>query len=318
MLTQISRLPWQGKGLEDNAMADVIPFDDRDGSLWYDGKLVPWREAKTHVLTHGLHYASCVFEGERLYSGRIYKLKEHTERLFESARILGMKIPYTEKEIDAACMEAAAGYVDGYVRPVVFRGSEMMAVSAQMTKIHVAVAVWNWPSYFDPVQKLKGIRLDISDWKRPAPDTAPTKAKAAGLYMICTMSKHAAEAKGFTDALMADYRGYVAEATGANVFFVKGGKLHTPIPDCFLDGITRRSVMALARIRQIPVIERRIEIKELADFSECFLTGTAAEVTPVSEVGPYRFKPGEISETLMHDYTDDVRRPVSVVDLNVK
>jgi branched-chain amino acid aminotransferase len=299
-------------------MADVIPFDDRDGSLWYDGKLVPWREAKTHVLTHGLHYASCVFEGERMYSGRIYKLKEHTERLFESARILGMKIPYTEKEIDAACMEAAGGYVDGYVRPVVFRGSEMMAVSAQKTKIHVAVAVWNWPSYFDPVQKLKGIRLDISDWKRPAPDTAPTQAKAAGLYMICTMSKHNAEAKGFTDALMTDYRGYVAEATGANVFFVKDGKLHTPIPDCFLDGITRRSVMALARTRQIPVVERRIEMKELGDFSECFLTGTAAEVTPVSQVGPYQFKPGEISEMLMHDYADDVRRPVSVVDLSAK
>ena len=297
-------------------MADVIPFDDRDGSLWYDGKLVPWREAKTHVLTHGLHYASCVFEGERLYSGRIYKLKEHTERLFESARILGMKIPYTEKEINAACMDAAAGYVDGYVRPVAFRGSEMMAVSAQMTKIHVAVAVWNWPSYFDPVTKLKGIRLDISEWKRPAPDTAPTQAKAAGLYMICTMSKHAAEAKGYADALMLDYRGLVAEATGANIVFVKDGTLHTPTPDCFLDGITRRSVQALARARQIPVVERHIEQKELADFSEAFLAGTAAEVTPVSEIGPYRFKPGEISETLMHDYADDVRRPVSVVDLS--
>ena len=297
-------------------MADVIPFDDRDGSLWYDGKLVPWREAKTHVLTHGLHYASCVFEGERLYSGRIYKLKEHTERLFESARILGMKIPYTEKEINAACMDAAAGYVDGYVRPVAFRGSEMMAVSAQNTKIHVAVAVWNWPSYFDPATKLKGIRLDISDWKRPAPDTAPTQAKAAGLYMICTMSKHAAEAKGYADALMLDYRGLVAEATGANIVFVKNGTLHTPTPDCFLDGITRRSVQALARARQIPVVERHIEQKELADFSEAFLAGTAAEVTPVSEIGPYRFKPGEISETLMHDYADDVRRPVSVVDLS--
>ena len=316
MLTQISRLPWQGKGLEDNAMADVIPFDDRDGSLWYDGKLVPWREAKTHVLTHGLHYASCVFEGERLYSGRIYKLKEHTERLIESARILGMTIPYTEKEINAACMAAAEGYVDGYVRPVVFRGSEMMAVSAQNTKIHVAVAVWNWPSYFDPATKLKGIRLDISDWKRPAPDTAPTKAKAAGLYMICTMSKHAAEAKGYADALMLDYRGLVAEATGANIVFVKDGTLHTPIPDCFLDGITRRSVLALARKRQIPVVERHIEAKELGDFSEAFLAGTAAEVTPVSEIGPYRFKPGEISETLMHDYADDVRRPVSQVDLD--
>ena len=297
-------------------MADVIPFDDRDGSLWYDGKLVPWRAAKTHVLTHGLHYASCVFEGERLYSGRIYKLKEHTERLIESARILGMTIPYTEKEINAACMAAAEGYVDGYVRPVVFRGSEMMAVSAQNTKIHVAVAVWNWPSYFDPATKLKGIRLDISDWKRPAPDTAPTKAKAAGLYMICTMSKHAAEAKGYADALMLDYRGLVAEATGANIVFVKDGTLHTPIPDCFLDGITRRSVLALARKRQIPVVERHIEAKELGDFSEAFLAGTAAEVTPVSEIGPYRFKPGEISETLMHDYADDVRRPVSQVDLD--
>jgi len=297
-------------------MADVIPFDDRDGSLWYDGKLVPWREAKTHVLTHGLHYASCVFEGERLYSGRIYKLKEHTERLFESARILGMTIPYTEEEINAACMEAARGYIDGYVRPVAFRGSEMMAVSAQNTKIHVAVAVWNWPSYFDPATKLKGIRLDISDWKRPAPDTAPTQAKAAGLYMICTMSKHAAEAKGYADALMLDSRGLVAEATGANIVFVKDGTLHTPTPDCFLDGITRRSVQALARARQIPVVERHIEAKELADFSEAFLAGTAAEVTPVSEIGPYRFKPGEISETLMHDYADDVRRPVSVVDLS--
>jgi branched-chain amino acid aminotransferase len=299
-------------------MADVIPFDDRDGSLWYDGKLVPWREAKTHVLTHGLHYASCVFEGERCYSGRIYKLKEHTHRLFESARILGMIIPYTEEEISAACMAAvrAQDIVDGYVRPVVYRGSEMMAVSAQNTKIHVAIAVWQWGSYFDPQQKLKGIRLDISQWRRPAPDTAPTKAKAAGLYMICTMSKHAAEAKGYADALMADYRGYVAEATGANVFFVKDGKLHTPIADCFLDGITRRSIMALARARQIPVVERHIEVKEMGDFSECFLTGTAAEVTPVSEVGPYRFKPGEISSTLMHDYADDVRRPVSQVKLD--
>ena len=296
-------------------MADVIPFDQRDGSLWYDGKLVPWREAKTHVLTHGLHYASCVFEGERLYSGRIYKLKEHTARLFESARILGMKIPYTEEEINQACMEATAGYEDAYVRPVVFRGSEMMAVSAQTTKIHVAIAAWQWPSYFDPATKMKGIRLDISDWKRPGPDTAPTKAKAAGLYMICTLSKHNAEAKGYADALMFDYRGLVAEATGANIIFVKDGTLHTPIPDCFLDGITRRSVMALARIRQIPVIERHIEPKEMESFSECFLAGSAAEVTPVSEIGPYRFKPGEISETLMHAYADDVRRPVSQVDL---
>jgi branched-chain amino acid aminotransferase len=295
----------------------VQPFDDRDGSLWYDGRLVPWREAKTHVLTHGLHYASSVFEGERLYAGRIYKLEEHTARLFESARILGMEIPYTEEEISAACYEAARaqGIEDGYVRPVVFRGSEMMAVAAQNAKIHVAIAVWQWPSYFDPAAKLKGIRLTISNWRRPAPDTAPTKAKAAGLYMICTLSKHAAEAEGYADALMLDYRGLVAEATGANVFFVRDGELHTPIPDCFLDGITRRSVMALARARQIPVVERHIQPDEMAGFSECFLTGTAAEVTPVAEIGPYRFTPGQITETLMHDYAEDVRRPVSQVKL---
>ena len=298
-------------------MADVIPFDERDGSLWYDGKLVPWREARTHVLTHGLHYASCVFEGERIYSGRIYKHKEHTARLFESARILGMKIPYSEQDIFDACYEAARAQdiADGYVRPVVFRGSEMMAVSAQNTKIHVAIAVWKWGSYFDPATKMKGIRLAISDWKRPAPDTAPTKAKAAGLYMICTLSKHNAEAQGYADAMMFDYRGHIAEATGANVFFVKDGTLHTPTPDCFLDGITRRSVMALARARQIPIIERHIEPKELEGFSECFLTGTAAEVTPVSEIGPYNFKPAQITETLMHDYMEDVHREKSVVTL---
>ena len=213
-------------------MADVIPFDQRSGSLWYDGKLVPWTDAKTHVLTHGLHYGSSVFEGERIYGGTIYKLKEHTARLFKSAEVLGMKIPFTEDQISAACIEAAQAQniKDGYVRPVVFRGSEMMAVSAQNTKIHVAIAVWEWPSYFDPKEKLKGIRLDIAEWQRPAPDTAPTQAKAAGLYMICTLSKHAAEAKGYADAMMLDYRGYVAEATGANIFFVKDGSVHTPTP----------------------------------------------------------------------------------------
>lgn len=295
----------------------VLPFDDRDGFLWYDGKLVPWREARTHVMTHGLHYASSVFEGERIYSGRIYKLEEHTARLFASARILDMTIPFTQDEINAASYEAARaqGITDGYIRPVAFRGSEMMAVSASATKTHVAIGAWPWPSYFDPATKLKGIRLTVSDWKRPAPDTAPTKAKAAGLYMICTLSKHAAEAQGYADALMFDYRGLVAEATGANVFFVRDGALHTPIPDCFLDGITRRSVMALARARQIPVHERHIERGELDGFTECFLTGTAAEVTPVSEIGPWRFTPGKISETLMHDYSDDVNRPVSVVKL---
>ena len=292
-------------------MAGIIPFDDRDGSLWYDGRLVPWREAKTHVLTHGLHYASCVFEGERLYSGRIFRLDEHTKRLFESARILGMKIPYTEEEINRACYEAAEvqGIKDGYVRPVAFRGSEMMAVAAQQTKIHVAIAVWQWPSYFDPKEKLKGIRLDFAQWRRPAPDTAPTQAKAAGLYMICTMSKHAAEAKGYADALMLDYRGLIAEATGANVFFIKNGGLHTPTPDCFLDGITRRAVIELARTRQVPVHERAIKPEEMTDFEECFITGTAAEVTPVSEVGPYRFKPGRLTETLMNDFTAEVNRP---------
>ncbi|HUO98246.1 MAG TPA: branched-chain amino acid aminotransferase [Rhizomicrobium sp.] len=299
-------------------MADVIPFDQRDGSLWFDGKLVPWQDAKIHVLTHGLHYASCVFEGERMYSGRIYKLKEHTRRLFDSAKWLGMKIPYTEAEIDAACMQACEvqGYTDAYVRPVVYRGSEMMAVSAQQTKIHVAVAAWSWPSYFDPETKMKGIRLDISDWKRPAPDTIPCKAKAAGLYMICTLSKHTAESKGFTDAMMLDYRGYIGEATGANIMFVKDGALHTPIADCFLDGITRRSVLALARLRQIPVFERHIKPEEMAGFSECFLTGTAAEVTPVSQVGTYSFTPGEITRTLMNDYSLDVRREVSLAKLN--
>lgn len=295
----------------------IIPFDDRDGSLWCDGRLMPWREAKIHVLTHGLHYASSVFEGERVYSGRIYKLEEHTARLFESARILDMKIPFTEAEINAACYEAARvqGIEDGYVRPVVFRGSEMMAVSGHNNKIHVAIAAWQWPSYFDPATKLKGIRLAISEWRRPAPDTAPTKAKAAGLYMICTLSKHAAEAQGYADALMFDYRGLVAEATGANVFFVKDGALHTPTADCFLNGITRQSVMALARARQIPVHERHIERDELDGFSECFLTGSAAEVTPVSEIGPWRFTPGKITETLMNDYTQDVHRPVSAVSL---
>ena len=296
-------------------MAEIIPFDQRDGSLWLDGEIVPWRDAQVHVLTHGLHFASCVFEGERIYSGRIYKLEEHTKRLFGSAAILGIKIPYTEEEIANACYQAAdaQGIKDGYVRPVAFRGAATMpTVSAQHAGVHVAVAVWPWPSYFDPKEKLKGIRLDISDWRRPAPDTAPTKAKAAGLYMICTMSKHAAEAKGYSDAMMFDYRGLVAEATGANIFFVKEGSLHTPTPDCFLDGITRRSVIALAKARQIPVHERAITREELPGFEECFLTGTAAEVTPVSEIGPYRFKPGTISETLMNDYAAEVRRPAPV------
>ena len=287
----------------------VIPFDNRDGSIWYDGRLVPWREAQTHVLTHGLHYASSIFEGQRLYRGQIYKLEEHTSRLFESARIMGMKIPYTEEEINAACLEVGKiqGLENGYMRPVVFRGSEMMSVAAPHAKIHVAIAAWPWPSYFSPEEKRKGIRLMVSEWRRPAPDTAPTKAKAAGLYMICTISKHNAEEQGYADALMFDYRGLIAEATGANVFFVRDGALHTPIPDCFLDGITRRSVMALARARQIPVHERYIKPEEMEDFSECFLTGTAAEVTPVSQVGPYSFTPGQVCDAMMDDYANEVR-----------
>src|SRR5580698_1789572 len=299
-------------------MADVIPFDQRSGSLWYDGKMVPWTDAKTHVLTHGLHYGSSVFEGERIYGGTIYKLKEHTARLFKSAEVLGMTIPFTQDQISAACIEAAQAQniKDGYIRPVAFRGSEMMAVSAQNTKIHVAIAVWEWPSYFDPKEKLKGIRLDIAEWKRPAPDTAPTQAKAAGLYMICTLSKHAAEAKGYADAMMLDYRGYVAEATGANMFFVRDDKLYTPKPDCFLNGITRQSVIALAKARQIPVIERHIKPEELSSFTECFLTGSAAEVTPVCEIGEYRFTPGALSELLMTAYDAEVRAPVSEVKLS--
>ncbi|HWA89048.1 MAG TPA: branched-chain amino acid aminotransferase [Rhizomicrobium sp.] len=298
-------------------MADIIPFDRREGSLWLDGKLVPWKDAQIHVLTHGLHYASSVFEGERLYNGRVYKLEEHTHRLFVSAEILGMKIPYTEEEINKATLEAVAaqGFTDAYVRPVVWRGSEQMSVAAQASKIHVAIAVWTWPSYFDPKLKLKGIRMELSRWRRPAPDTAPTQAKAAGLYMICTISKHEADARGFADAMMLDYRGYVAEATGANIFFVKDGELHTPIPDCFLNGITRQSVIALARARQIKVVERHIRPEELSGFSECFLTGTAAEVTPVAEIGPYKFTPAAITETLMNAYDADVRAPVSEVRL---
>lgn len=284
-------------------------FDRFEGEIWYDGEFVPWEDAKLHVLSHGLHYASAVFEGERSYGGEIFKLEEHTDRLFFSAETLDMKIPFTREQINEACREALKrnGLVDAYVRPIAWRGSEMMAVSAQKTAIHVAIAVWQWPSYFDPEIKLKGIRLDMSEWRRPDPRTIPAKAKAAGLYMICTLSKHAAERKGYQDALMLDWRGQVAEATGANVFFVKDGKLHTPTPDCFLDGITRRTVMDLARRRGIEIIERAIMPEEMEEFEQCFLTGTAAEVTPVSEIGPYRFEVGEITKTLMNDYMEEVR-----------
>ena len=279
-------------------------FDQRDGFIWMNGTLIPWTDARVHVLTHGLHYASSVFEGERAYAGAIFKLREHTERLIYSAKELGFEIPYAAGEIDAACIETleANGLVDGYLRPVAWRGSEMMGVSAQNNRINLAIAAWEWPSYFDPEERLKGIRLDMADYRRPSPETAPCHAKAAGLYMICTLSKHAAESKGYADALMLDWRGRVAEATGANVFFVDNGVLHTPEPDCFLDGITRRTVMDLARARGLEIIERAIMPAEMENFSECFITGTAAEVTPVSEIGPYKFTPGDISINLLNDY----------------
>jgi len=282
-----------------------IAFDQRDGFIWMNGEMVPWADSKVHVLTHGLHYGSCVFEGERAYSGTIFKLREHTERLFYSARELGFDLPYSIDEIDAACVKTleANGLTDGYIRPVAWRGSEMMGVSAQQNRINVAVAAWEWPSYFDPEERLKGIRLDMAKYRRPSPETAPCHAKAAGLYMICTLSKHEAESKGYADAMMLDWRGQIAEATGANVFFVQDGVIHTPTPDCFLDGITRRTVIGLARARGHEIVERAIMPEEMEGFSECFITGTAAEVTPVSEIGPYKFTPTDISKNLMDDYT---------------
>jgi branched-chain amino acid aminotransferase len=285
-------------------------MSDRDGWIWFDGQFRPWRDAKIHVLTHGLHYASAVFEGERMYGGEIFKLTEHTERLFKSAELLDFSIPYTVAQIDEACKATCAknDLTDCYVRPIAWRGSESISVSAHDTTIHTAIAVWDWPSYFKPEEKAKGIRLTWAKYRRPAPDTAPTASKAAGLYMICTISKHHAEREGFADAMMLDYRGYVAEATGANVFFVKDGVIHTPIPDCFLDGITRRSVIALARSKGLEIVERYITPEELAGFSECFITGTAAEVTPVSQIGDYSFKPAHISLSLMEDFAKVVRR----------
>jgi branched-chain amino acid aminotransferase len=286
----------------------LIPYDDRDGLIWLDGKLIPFRDAKLHVLTHGLHYASAVFEGERAYGGRVFKLTEHNQRLHKSAEILGFTIPYSVEELDAATIELLKrqGFSEAYVRPIAWRGSESMGVSAQNNRINVAIAIWQWGSYFNPAEKLKGIRLDIAEYRRPDPKTAPCASKAAGLYMICTISKHAAEAKGYADAMMLDYRGQVAEATGANIFFVKDGVIHTPTPDCFLNGITRQTVIELAQRRGYEVIERVIMPEELAGFTECFLTGSAAEVTPVSEIGRYTFKPATISETLMNDYMKEV------------
>jgi branched-chain amino acid aminotransferase len=287
----------------------AITFDQRDGWIWVDGELVPWTEAKLHVLSHGLHYGSSVFEGERAYGGEIFKCTEHSERLRKSAEVMGFEIPFSTAEIDAAkrLVIAKNNLVDGYVRPIAWRGSEMMGVSAQKNTIHLAIAAWEWPSYFDPEERLKGIRLDIAEYRRPDPRTAPCHSKAAGLYMICTISKHAAEKKGYADALMFDWQDRVAECTGANVFFTRDGAIHTPIADCFLDGITRRTVIDLARRRGFEVLERRIMPAELDSFNECFITGTAAEVTPVSEIGPHRYQPGNITKTLMEDYMAEVQ-----------
>jgi branched-chain amino acid aminotransferase len=287
----------------------TIPYDQRDGFIWMNGSLVPWRGAKVHVLTHGLHYGSGVFEGARIYSGEVFALTEHCERLHASAGVLGFTIPYPVAQIEKACRDVikAQGLVDGYIRPIAWRGSEEMGVAAQSTKINLAVACWDWGSYFPIEERLKGIRLRWAEYRRPDPATAPCKAKATGLYMICTIEKHRSMDEGYTDALMLDYRGLVAEATGANVFFVKEGKLHTPTADCFLDGITRRTVIALAKKRGVETIERQIRPEELSGFEQCFLTGSAAEVTPVSEIGSYRFTPGEISRVLMQDYSDFAR-----------
>lgn len=290
-------------------MAQIVPYHDRDGFIWMNGKLLPWREANIHILTHALHYGSAVFEGERAYGGEIFKLAEHSERLLFSARELEFEIPYSAEEIDQASREviAANKLTDCYVRPIAWRGSEQMGVAAQQTKIHLAIAAWDWGSYFPMEQRLKGIRIGFAKYRRPDPATAPSKAKAAGLYMICTIEKHRAERAGFADALMLDYRGRVAECTGANIFLIKDGVIHTPDPDCFLDGITRRTVIALAKARGFEVVERAILPEELSTFTECFITGTAAEVTPVSAIGDFTFKPAMITETLLGDYMSAVQ-----------
>ena len=290
---------------------EPIPFDKRSGKIWYNGDAVNWADVKIHVLSHGLHYASCVFEGERVYDGEIFKLEEHTSRLFHSASRMGFEIPYNQDLLNKACKDIVAiqKVKNGYVRPVAWRGSEMMAISAQKTKIHVAIASWEWGSYFDPNLKPKGIKLDISKWKRPAPDTIPWDTKASGLYMICTLSKHEAEKKGYTDSLMLDYEGNIAEATGANVFFKnKLGELHTPVPDSFLNGITRRCIIEIAKSKNIKVVERKIKPSEMKDFVGCFLTGTAAEVTPVSQIDKYKFSVCNTIQELSESYQTLVRK----------
>ena len=290
---------------------EPVPYDKRSGKLWFNGKTVDWADAKIHVLNHGLHYASCVFEGERVYDGEIFRLEEHTERLFYSAQRMGIKVPYSQNEINVACKNIVniQKVQNGYVRPVIWRGSEMMAISAQKNKIHVAIATWEWGSYFDPKLKLNGIKLNISSWRRPSPNSIPWDTKAAGLYMICTLSKHEAESQGFTDSLMLDHEGNIAEATGANIFFkTDSGELHTPTPDSFLDGITRRAVISLAKEKGIKVIERKILPKELKNFVGCFLTRTAAEITPVSQINEYKFKVCEVITDLNDRYQKLVRK----------
>ena len=290
---------------------ETIPYDKRSGKIWFNGKTVDWTKASVHVLNHGLHYASCVFEGERVYDGEIFKLEEHTDRLFYSAQRMGISIPYTKKELNEACKQIVniQKVKNGYVRPVIWRGSEMMAISAQKNKINVAIATWEWGSYFDPKLKLEGIKLNISSWRRPSPNSVPWDTKAAGLYMICTLSKHEAESNGFTDSLMLDHQGNIAEATGANIFFINEEKqIHTPIPDSFLDGITRRCVIDIAKSKNIEVVERKIKPEEMKDFIGCFLTGTAAEITPVSLIAENKFKVTDLIKDLSESYQALVRK----------
>ncbi|HUV32468.1 MAG TPA: branched-chain amino acid aminotransferase [Devosiaceae bacterium] len=286
-----------------------VPLDQRDGWIWFDGKFVDWKEAKVHVLTHAMHYGSGVFEGLRAYGGEIYKLRQHSDRLINSARILDFQIPYSAQDIDDACLAVLKknGLTDAYIRPIAWRGSHELGLYARGNPVHLAIAAWEWPSYFKPEERLKGIRLTVSKWRRPAPDTSPFDAKATGLYMICTLSKHAATDAGYTDALMLDYRGQIAEATGANIFFHRHRDLHTPTPDCFLDGITRQTVIELARAHGLKVIVRPMLPQEMAEFDECFLTGTAAEVTPVAEIDAYRFTPGEVCRAMMDAYSAKVQ-----------
>ena len=289
----------------------MIPYDKRSGKIWYNNELVDWQEAKLHVLSHGLHYGSFVFEGLRVYDGKIFKLEEHTDRFFYSAKRMDIKIPYSKDEINQATKKIVSvqNVQNGYIRPFAWRGSEMMAVSAQNTKIHVAIATWEWGTYFDSKLKLEGIKLNISKWRRPAPNTIPWDTKASGLYMICTLSKHEAEQQGYSDSLMLDHEGNIAEATGANIFFKdKNGDLHTPIPDSFLDGITRRTAIEIAKSKNINVNERKISPDELSNFVGCFLTGTAAEITPVSKISNHEYKVCNVILDLSESYDKLVRK----------